>query len=294
MVDNTSADSWDLRYSNGSRCPTRNGGELYYEVMGCGPPLVFLNNFFIVAPVWRNFTKALRENYTIVTYDLQNQGASAQRGEAHTFADHRDDLCDLLDHLGFADAYLVGTSISTLIARDMALAHPDRVRALVLTGPAFSPYGPLRLRLLLRDWLNRLEHGGAAAVFNYLYPVVFSDLFVEGGGRANYLGLREHFLALNSEAQIRASVSGALEADGDPGLLARVDTPTLLMIGDADYLWCERTVADALALFPRATGHVVPASGHMPFVEATERFESVVGDFLARTRAGSEPARLPG
>ncbi|MFD0381908.1 alpha/beta fold hydrolase [Streptomyces stramineus] len=139
MFDFADPDSLDLRYRGKGRCRTTTGADLYYESVGSGPPLVFLNNFFIVAPAWRNFTSRLAQDHTVVTYDLRNQGVSTPGpGEAH-FDQHVEDLRDLLDHLALDAVHLVGTSASTLICRDFAIRHPERVRSLVLTGPAFSP-----------------------------------------------------------------------------------------------------------------------------------------------------------
>jgi 3-oxoadipate enol-lactonase len=268
---------WDLRYEGSERCRTRNGGDLYFETYGEGPPLVLLNNFFIIAPAWRNFTTNLRERCQIVAYDLQNQGGSSQPGASFPFSGHVTDVVDLLDRLEIEDAYLLGTSVSTLIARDVAASHPGRVRGLVMVGPAWSPFGPLRYRLLIKDWRARLAAGGPIALFNYLYPLVFSDRAIGEGGRATYLALRERFLALNSQEQIDACLAGAAEAesDGDNG------HQTLLMIGDGDAFWSASTLAAACAAQPSAEGVVIPDAGHLPFAEQTDGFETAVLDFVA-------------
>jgi len=285
---------WDLRYTQSSRCPTRNGGELYYETYGQGPALIFLNNFFIIAPAWRNFTTQLREECQILAYDLQNQGASSQPGASFPFSGHADDAVDLLDRLELEDAYVIGTSISTLIARDLALRHPDRVRGLVLMGPVYSPYGPLRYRLLMKDWRARLSSGGARTLFNYLYPTVFSDRAIGEGGRATYLGLRERFLALNSEEQIDACLEGAAAAEHAADGAAELPQPTLLMVGDGDPFWSASTLAAACEAQPAAKGVIIPDAGHLPFVEQTSAFECAVLGFVQSAEQGQLTARSAG
>jgi 3-oxoadipate enol-lactonase len=286
-------DGWDLRYAECARCPTRNGGELYFERYGSGPPLLLLNNFFTIAPAWRNFTTRLSETCSIVAYDLQNQGASSQPGGSFPFSGHVEDIVDLLDHLEIEHAYLLGTSISTLIARDAATAYPERVRGLVLVGPAFSPFGGLRLRLLLKDWRARLEDGGPYRLFTYLYPLILSDRSIEEGGRATYLGLRERFLALNSHEQIEACLAGAAsieERDSAHG----VDCPTFIVIGEADYLWSPSTLAAACAMLPQTDGIVIPEAGHLPFAEQTEAFETAVATFITTQEEARAAAQASG
>ena len=184
---------------------------------------------------------------------------------------------------------LIGSSVSTLLARDFALRYPQRVRALVLVGPAFSPYGGTQLQIILRDWMRRLEQGGARSVFEYLYPLVFTAAEIERGGAVSYLGMREHFLALNSEAQVRACLSAALQSPGDPELLRGIAAPTLFVLGDADYLWSPSALEDACRLVPGARGRIIPRSGHMPMIEATEAFERLVEEFLDEVDAGGGP-----
>ena len=64
------------------------GGELYYEDRGEGPPVLLLNNFYLVSPVWRNFTDRLEGEFRLISYDLRNQGASFPGEAPVTFADH--------------------------------------------------------------------------------------------------------------------------------------------------------------------------------------------------------------
>lgn len=279
-MDFAQPDTVDLRYRRGKRCPTRNGGDLYVEVDGQGPAIVCLNNFFIVAPAWRNFTTKIVEQHTVVKYDLQNQGVSTQRGSDFAFCEHIEDLLDLLDFLGLEKVTLLASSISTLIARDFALKYPDRVTATIMVGPAFTPYGNTRTQLVLRDFIYRLNAGGARAIFEYLYPLVFTAAHVEKGGTTAYLGLRQHFLALNSEAQIRASVSAALEHVRRPPLVAEQTVPTMFLIGDGDHQWSASMIDDACAALPGSRGCIIPRSGHMPMVEQPELFERAVLDFI--------------
>jgi pimeloyl-ACP methyl ester carboxylesterase len=280
---------WDLRYSTNDRCATRNGGQLYFERHGSGPALVLVNNFFTIAPSWRNFTKNLYGQCSILAYDLQNQGASSQPGPDFLFTEHVEDLIDLLDHLEIADAYLLGTSISTLIVRDVARIYPDRVRGLVLVGPAFSPFGDFRLTMLLKDWRKRLEQGGPRLLFDYLYPLVFSDRGIEAGGRPAYLALRERFLAVNSHEQIEACLAGAGAMIQDPTVHGLVNQPVLILIGDGDYLWSESTIDGTGVMLPRREGVVLAEAGHLPFLEQTALFESAIATFVTKHESNRAP-----
>jgi pimeloyl-ACP methyl ester carboxylesterase len=273
---------FDLGYERSEPHRTADGVELYHELRGAGPQLTIVNNMYLIAPLWRNFTRALVRENRILTYDLRNQGASSVIEGELTFDDHVRDLRSLLDALGIEQTYLLGTSISTLICRDFAAAHPERVNGLILCGAVFNPLGSKRRKYLTRSWLASLEAGGAAALFNTFFPLVFGDHTIEHGGTPAYLAMRERFLALNSEEQLRKNLSASLTTEDDPAKLREIACPTLFLSGDGDFLNSVSSL-DALSKLCRAAEvEVLPFSGHVPYFEVTEAFEEAVQRFITR------------
>lgn len=275
----------DVRYLSHTALGLPEGGELYYEDRGEGPAITLVNNFYLVSPVWRTFTDLLAPDHRLISYDLRNQGASTSGPGPVTFADHVDDVRRLLDHLGIERTYLVGTSISTLIARDVALAHPDRIAGLVLVGPAFSPNGGLRRKLISRSWLATLESGGTKRLFDHIYPLVFPDQMIHQGGEAAYLALRENFLALLSVSSIRENLEASLVVEDDPAVLATLRPPTLFVNGDGDFAWSRSVIEDALARVPDSREVTIPRAGHVPFFDDPITFQHAVADFVRELEA---------
>jgi 3-oxoadipate enol-lactonase len=278
-------EAFDLGYDNREPHRTTDGAELYYEVRGDGPPLTIVNNMYIIAPLWRNFTQALVKENRILTYDLRNQGASSIVDGELSFEDHVRDLRSLLDVLGIEQTYLLGTSISTLICRDFAVAHPDRVKGLILCGAVFNPLGSKRRKYLTKSWLASLENGGPAALFNSIFPLVFGDHAIEHGGTPAYLAMRERFLALNSEEQLRTNLSASLTTDDDAAKLRELACPTLFLSGDGDFLNSVSSLEATSRLCPAADVEILPFSGHVPYFEVTQAFEEAVQRFIARCEA---------
>lgn len=272
---------YDLRYGT-QRLKARDGTELYYEVRGSGPPLVIINNFFIIAPLWRNFTRALETSHTIVAFDLRNQGASSQITGDIAFDSLVSDVGDVLDHLGLERVYLVGTSTSTLIARDFAIAHPDRVKGLALVGPLFCPYGSRRRKFLTKSWLASLTRGGVIGLFDHIFPLIYSDRTIESGGTPAYLALRERFTAVNSQGQLEQFLRASLTTDDDPAKLRKLTLPVKLIAGEADFLQSPSSLAAITQLLPDGELDIVPHAGHVPYFEATERFEQSIASLVAR------------
>lgn len=284
-MDLQTVESWDLTYHGiNDRARISEDCELYYELEGQGPCITFISTIYVVSTAWRNFTRSIAADNRLLTYDLRNQGASS--GTAVGFDQHIADLQCLLDHLEIDRTYLVGSSISTVICRDFALQHPQRVSGLILVGPPFSPWGSSRRRRIMKSWLSALESGGPKQLFDAMYPLVFGDRSQAIGGSATYVALRERFLAVNSVAQLRANLTDALKTTSDTETLPQVAAPTLLLAGDDDFCISPSALRAVADLMPNARAEVYDDCGHLPFFESTARFEHSVRAFVAAVEGG--------
>lgn len=280
-MSETDAIALDARYTDNPLLRCDNGIELYYEMRGeSGPAITMVNNLCLISPLWRNFTPTLPQRNRVLSYDLRNQGASSGGFSEVQWSEHIDDLRALLDGLGIERTMLLGTSMSCLLCRDFALAYPDRVEGLVLVGPAFSPYGDRRRRAVTRTWINALESSGTEAMWDELYAHVFAEPFMEAGGAPLYLGLRELFTSLFAIEPLKANLESTFQASGDPELLADLTCPTLLLVGEADFVWTPSGVRQAQSLAPTMRSSVIPGAGHLPYLEDPASFEEIVQAFI--------------
>ena len=102
---------------------------IYYETGGSGRAVVFIHGFALNLREWDDQVKALSPHYRVVAYDRRGFGQST--GFPDPSSDPGD-LKALFDTLGIRSAVLVGHSAGASIALRFALAHGDRVDALVL------------------------------------------------------------------------------------------------------------------------------------------------------------------
>ncbi len=110
-----------------------NGLSLYYERAGEGPPLLFISG---TGGDLRNkpnqFDSPLAGHFDLISYDQRGLGRSAKPAVEYTMADYADDAAGLLDALGIEQIAVIGVSFGGMVAQELALRHPSRVRALVL------------------------------------------------------------------------------------------------------------------------------------------------------------------
>jgi pimeloyl-ACP methyl ester carboxylesterase len=271
----------DLTYhEDAPRIRTREGVELYYESRGEGTAVTLLNNFFLTAPSWRVYSEELERYYRVLSYDMCNHGASSHLEAEPTWEEHAADVIGLLDALEIESTYLIGSSVSTMLARDVALAYPDRVKGLVLAGPVLGPLGMRRHRQIQRAWLRTLETHGMAALYEHIYPEVFGAEMNEALGTPGFLGLREAFTALTTAEDLGSGLKLALTGDTSPELLARISAPTLVVVGDDDVLLSPTGTRELAELFQNGSYEIMPKAGHVPFIDDAEGFQAMVRKFI--------------
>jgi pimeloyl-ACP methyl ester carboxylesterase len=113
------------------------GAELYYEVTGAGPVLLLITGAPGDATAFTDVVSALADRYTVVTYDWR--GFTRSRLTTEPVDQHvnvaGDDAYQVLTAVTDESAFVAGTSAGALVGLELAIRHPDRVRALVAHEP---------------------------------------------------------------------------------------------------------------------------------------------------------------
>jgi 3-oxoadipate enol-lactonase len=258
---------------------------IYCESIGSGSDttLVFVNNFYIVAPMWRNYITQVSEERTCLIYDLENQGASSLTTEP-TIDKHCETLGDLLDAQGVDSFVLVGTSTSSMICVRYALQHQSRVRGVILAGPSITPSNELVRRATERTLMTSLRLGGTEALWDHLYALAFSGQIMKELGAAGYLGLRSAFTAIHRRDPLLANMSAAHEDRCDFAELAGIDSPLALILGTSDSLWPPKQLTEIRPMLGKKPVFVeqLDGAGHLPYMEDPSGFQRAILTFLEK------------
>lgn len=179
-----------------------NGLQLYFERAGEGPPLLFISGTGGDLRVRPNqldgpFPKA----FDMLTWDQRGLGRSDKPDVPYSMADYADDAAALMTRQGWESAHVVGVSFGGMVAQELALRHPGRVRRLVLActspggaGGASYPFheiehlkGEARARHLLPISDTRRDAAWAAAnpaLYAQLIAMSASDPYADEAGHA--------------------------------------------------------------------------------------------------------------
>ena len=205
--------------------------------------------------MWENQVMAFTNvGYRFICYDRPANGVPV------------DDLEALAQHLGLERFHLVGTAAGGIVAVDYALSYPQRLRSVVIAnsivGVQDEDYVAMSRRLRPSPEFNALP-----TEVRELGP---SYRAANPEGTKRWSELAQHVASQPSKNRITWA---ALET---------IQTPTLLITGDADLYTPPSVLRMFAERFPNCESVVIPECGHSAFWEQPETFNRTVLDFIAR------------
>lgn len=213
------------------------GGDLAYEAKGRGPAVVFLHSVIADRRSWDREFSVADAGHQWVRYDYRGFGGSSP---ARAPYDPVADLDALLAHVNAAPAVVVGSSSGGALAIDYALAHPDRVRGLLLLAPGLSgefaePFSPEEKKAFDYDETHSVaiaaswKQGDRAGAIDGLRQLWCSAL--AGPVRAHWERMVE-----DNATEIFDRPSQRLARDPPPAAprLGSIAVPVTLLYGDRD------------------------------------------------------------
>ena len=246
---------------------------LWVDERGSGPAIVLVHNGAMDARAWDGQMEPFSRSHRVVRYDSPGFGRSDALMNDYL---ETDVLLSLLDERKLSRVALVGNSRGGRIAIDFALAHPQRVSALVLVCAAVSGY-----RLSAS---SPTQNAAEEAALERRDAEAIADITLEIWGR---LGAEPHIREL---IVANALADLTTEHEQPPGRMAvdhleELHAPTLVISGDHDAPPLEK-LGDLLERRISGAERVRFAdSDHFPNLREPERFNRVVLDFLQRASA---------
>lgn len=250
-----------------------NGRQLAVEVVGHGPAVLLAHGLGGAGNFYQPLVDALRDRHTVVRVDGAGAGRS-ETAEGISIVSHAGDLSAVLDALGIARAAVVGHSMGTLVARELAAQEPGRVSSLVLLGAVRAPDDEAAAGQRARAAVVR--EGGTAAVAPTIIANTLSRRTRQDRPAAAALA-RE--LVMRQDPEGYARNCEALAAAVDPGPISS-SIPVLLITGDEDTVGPPGVSHELAAAHPAAEVVLLPEVGHWTALEAITAVNEHVAAFL--------------
>lgn len=254
------------------------------EIAGSGPPDVLLLHAGVTDQrSWRPLVDRLADDARCVSFDRRGYGRTEYEPEDGWSP--VGDAVAVLDVAGVDRAVVVGASMGGGTAIDLALAHPERVSALVLIGSAVSG-APAPTDL--DDEVRTLDQAGDAAVErNDLDELnrIEATLWLDGPARPGRVtgAARELFLEMNGRAL--AAVEPGEPADPEPAWdrLGDIAVPTLVLVGEHDLRHVRENARRVVDQLPAARLVELPGVAHLPHLEGDAQTMAEITRFVGET-----------
>jgi len=268
-----------------------NDTDIYYEEKGEGEPLLAIMGLAADSTAWLLQVPEWSKHFRTITFDNRDVGRSAYVDGEYAITDMAADAIALADELGLETFHLVGVSMGGMIAQELALAAPARVRTLTLamTWGGHGHWGRVRGRLMANAALRtpQEEH-----VEQLMHSSLSEELFEDPERVAYFRKLaieNPHPQSVEAFAR-QAQAIGRHEARERLGRLA---VPVHVIGAEHDMMvpvWKSRELAE---LVPHARLTVLAGGSHAANLEKADEFNRAVLAFLGEHARDAPGAAYP-
>lgn len=254
---------------------------LHYLDVGAGEPLIFLTGLAGDHLYWMSQMRAFGNRFRCLAPDLRDAGQSPYADAPYAIADLAEDVVQLMETLGLPPAHLVGLSLGSMIAQELALRYPARVRSLFLVGALARADGWFAATLDAFCLIRR-QVASTPEFFQALLPWLVSHRFFESADRVEWLR------ALFAQAPHPQRIEGffrqieAIRGHDTLDRLSAIRCPVLVAAGADDMIAPPHYARQLVQQIPGARLEILPGVGHAPPIEDGRAFNRVLRDFLPK------------
>ena len=265
--------------------------DVHVMEFGSGHPLLLIHGGGGGGAVWHRQIAALAENYRVIVPDLPMFGLSAIPTRVNSI---REDVSRLIlgimDVMGLETAHIVGHSLGGLSAIGALKRQPQRFDKVALVSSAgFGREIPWVYRataIPIVGEIIAIPNRNLLARFFAKYEAQFATPSEEVEEHLNY-----HFLVMSRRGRYRRLLSGLRIFSGVGGQLdvlseselKGIENPTLVVWGSDDRFFPVSHYERAVAEIPEAEGVRIPDCGHLPGVDAPERYTEILADWFTQS-----------
>jgi len=227
--------------------------------------------------MWDPQMTALEAKHQVLRCDTRGHGASDAPGGAYTLDQLVADAVALMDALEIKKVNFVGLSMGGMIGQGLGLKHADRVVRLALCDT--SAFMPPEAQPIVQERINTALKEGMPALVDSTLARWFTPPYLKKKGPGVDM-IRNIFLTSPLAGYI--GCTEAIRRLNYIDELARIKTPTLIMVGADDP---GTPVAAAQAIHERIAGSrlvVIPSASHLCNIEQAEVFNQNLVEFLSK------------
>jgi len=257
-----------------------NGINVNYKVHGEGEPLVLIMGFAGAHWAWFFQTRAFKKYYKVVTFDNRGVGKTDKPSSPYTIKTMADDTIGLMDHLGIDKAHILGYSLGGIVAQELVINYPERVRKLILASTLST------MRQIASEMLEAMGLGedfSEEDVRSVDIRKALSSLVANAFNSRLYRMILVPIVPIYTRLVGLKGLKGQVEAIAGCNTLDRLDTieaPTLVIVGTEDKATPPGGSEVMASRIPNAKLVKLEGGAHGYVMEMRGRFNEEVLDFL--------------
>jgi pimeloyl-ACP methyl ester carboxylesterase len=266
-----------------------DGALIYYEAKGDGDPLLFVHGWTMTSKFWSKQVEALSKSFKVILVDLRGHGNSNKILHGHIVPQYAKDVRTVIDTLKLSKVTLLGWSLAGPVVLDYWKQFgSDRMRALGLVDMTPFPFSPA-------DWnshgLKNHNYDGMNAVLLSFQENrrPFAERFINNMFKTATASKEDMEWMMKEHLKTPTPVAVAIYSDylmrDYSGVLKTIKVPAIVFAGDSNIfkkgIEMGRYVSSQIL-----KSKFVPFenSGHLPFYEEPEKFNSSLVEFLKETK----------
>jgi len=249
---------------------------LHHVRRGSGEPLLLIQGMSGHHLHWGEaFIGGLEPHFDTIAIDHRGTGHSPRVDGAFTLGELAEDAVSVLDELELESAHVLGISMGGMVAQELVLRHPERVRRLVLGctyagGPEGSLAGPEVVQILAEG----MQSGDRARAMRAAWSVNVSRAYA--ADEAHY----EAFAQIAAQQPVAVDVimlqMQAIAGHDTSARLKDIEAPTLVIHGSEDQMLPVANGEAIARAIPGARLEILDGVGHMFWIEQPERSAQLV------------------
>jgi pimeloyl-ACP methyl ester carboxylesterase len=270
-----------MNYVGGVKMPVARTENLnmYYEIIGQGQPLVMIRGIGSNADHWYEQVPALSKKYQLLVFDNRGIARSSDPGRSFSTKDMAADTAALMEAVGVKKAHILGYSMGGMIAQELALAYPAKIKGLILVATDCG----ISLRIEARPEYSRLFTEMIRLGTNEAKTAAAGCLFAKQTFES-----RPDIVQRYAEVSLRfPAPQKTLERQWEAitrhdacSRLQNITAPTLVITGSEDVLIPPENARVLAKRIPGARMRCFDGGGHLFVVEQPHQFNEAVLGFL--------------
>lgn len=256
--------------------------EIYYETCGKGIPILMIQGVGSAGTAWMPQVKELSRSHQVAVFDNRGIGKSVSRSSSISIEIMARDALAIIDHLGWESAHIVGHSMGGVIAQQLALDAPSRVRSLALMCTFSRGKEAVRISPWLIWMMLRTRVGSKGMRRRALLEMLFPKSYLEESD-LDQLALKIGELVgrdLADNPRIIMRQMNAMMRHDVFHRLGEVKVPTLVLSGEHDLI-ASSEVGKALAkAIPGSRFIEIQAASHCCTIQKAEEVNGIYSAFI--------------